>query len=522
MIEDYDNLGVEPRGPNYVLTTVNAGSNLIALSWTAPPPARTPARPNPVEFADAQLDGGDDGDAAPTLANYVGAAATATSPATGLTALAAIDEIALLCVPDEVDRPLTSSPSRSCSSASGSRTGSPCSRSREGQSDVNQINRRPAEPLRRDLLPVDPGLRSRAPRDTVLVPPGRARRRHLRPHRHRPRRAQGAGQRGRARHHHPRPAAATERPLEFKVTKGAAGHPQPARHQRHPRLPRRPARHPGVGRAHDAPPTRSGSTSTSAGCSSSSRSRSTRARSGSSSSRTTSRRGRACGAASSNFLTRVWRDGALDGRDRGGGVLRQVRPHDDDPGRHRQRPAHLLHRHRAGQAGGVRDLPHQPEDARGQRQRRRGGASTMPTPATQRPVLGSSTSSSRSTGSTSRGFSEVSGLTPRQDSIEYRDGNEDITVRKLPGLRKYPNIIAQARLHHGHGACGTGARRSSTAGPSASPARSCCSTRPARRRCAGTSARAGRRKLEGPPLNAKTNEVAIETLEIAHEGLELE
>jgi len=29
-------------------------------------------------------------------------------------------------------------------------------------------------------------------------------------------------------------------------------------------------------------------------------------------------------------------------------------------------------------------------------------------------------------------------------------------------------------------------------------------------------------KWEGPALNARTNEVAIETLEIAHEGLELE
>jgi phage tail-like protein len=29
-------------------------------------------------------------------------------------------------------------------------------------------------------------------------------------------------------------------------------------------------------------------------------------------------------------------------------------------------------------------------------------------------------------------------------------------------------------------------------------------------------------KWEGPALNAKANEVAIETLEIAHEGLELE
>ena len=41
----------------------------------------------------------------------------------------------------------------------------------------------------------------------------------------------------------------------------------------------------------------------------------------------------------SNFLTLVWRNGALEGTQGRGGVLRQVRPHDDDADRHRQGPA---------------------------------------------------------------------------------------------------------------------------------------------------------------------------------------
>jgi phage tail sheath protein FI len=105
VIEDYDNLGVAPRGPNYALTTVNGASHLVTLSWTAPPPAGTPALPADVEFADTTLDGGSDGADAATLADYVGDPATPTSPATGLTGLEAIDEIALLCVPDEVTIP---------------------------------------------------------------------------------------------------------------------------------------------------------------------------------------------------------------------------------------------------------------------------------------------------------------------------------------------------------------------------------------------------------------------------------
>ena len=44
-------------------------------------------------------------------------------------------------------------------------------------------------------------------------------------------------------------------------------------------------------------------------------------------------------------------------------------------------------------------------------------------------------------GITRAGFSEVSGLTAEQDIIEYREGSETATVRKLPGLRKYSNIM---------------------------------------------------------------------------------
>ena len=38
------------------------------------------------------------------------------------------------------------------------------------------------------------------------------------------------------------------------------------------------------------------------------------------------------------------------------------------------------------------------------------------------------------------GFSEVSGFDAALDVIEYREGNQVITPRKLPGLAKYGNI----------------------------------------------------------------------------------
>lgn len=40
----------------------------------------------------------------------------------------------------------------------------------------------------------------------------------------------------------------------------------------------------------------------------------------------------------------------------------------------------------------------------------------------------------------SGGFSECAGLNQESTPIEYREGTEDITVRKLPGLMKYGNI----------------------------------------------------------------------------------
>src|SRR5690606_29686187 len=49
-------------------------------------------------------------------------------------------------------------------------------------------------------------------------------------------------------------------------------------------------------------------------------------------------------------------------------------------------------------------------------------------------------------GVTRAGFTECSGLTTEQDVIEYREGSETQRVRKLPGLRKYSNIVLKRGL----------------------------------------------------------------------------
>ncbi|HXT98803.1 MAG TPA: phage tail protein [Polyangia bacterium] len=44
-------------------------------------------------------------------------------------------------------------------------------------------------------------------------------------------------------------------------------------------------------------------------------------------------------------------------------------------------------------------------------------------------------------GLTTAGFNEVSGLDAEVEPISYRNGDEDIVARKLPGLKKFPNIV---------------------------------------------------------------------------------
>lgn len=115
-------------------------------------------------------------------------------------------------------------------------------------------------------------------------------------------------------------------------------------------------------------------------------------------------------------------------------------------------------------------------------------------------------------------FSEVSGLDTETDPIEYRDGNEDITVRKLPGLRKYPNITLKRGFTKDRSLWDW--RKTVMDGQTVRRSGSIVLLDEARQEALRWNFREGWPcKLQGPPLNAKTNEVAIETLEIVHEGL---
>jgi phage tail-like protein len=121
------------------------------------------------------------------------------------------------------------------------------------------------------------------------------------------------------------------------------------------------------------------------------------------------------------------------------------------------------------------------------------------------------------------GFSECSGLTTDTNVIDYREGNEkQLTARRLPGLMKYNNIV----LKRGYTADKSlwQWRKQVIDGqvPTSRTTGSIILLDDARNRVLTWNFREGWPcKWEGPALNAKTSEVAIETLEICHEGLEL-
>ena len=118
------------------------------------------------------------------------------------------------------------------------------------------------------------------------------------------------------------------------------------------------------------------------------------------------------------------------------------------------------------------------------------------------------------------GFSEVSGLDTETDMIEYRNGDETITVRKLPGLRKYPNIVLKRGFTNNKLLWDW--RKKVMDGKTQRQSGSVVLLNEAREEALRWNFRDGwPSKLQGPALNAKQNEVAIETLEICHEGIEL-
>jgi phage tail-like protein len=118
-------------------------------------------------------------------------------------------------------------------------------------------------------------------------------------------------------------------------------------------------------------------------------------------------------------------------------------------------------------------------------------------------------------------FAEVSGLGVEVEPIEYRNGSEDITVRKLPGLKKFTNITLKRGVM---GDLGFWSWIKSVLDGKVQRANGTITLLDEGRQpvVVFKFRRAWPCKWTGPALNAQGNDVAIESLELCHEGLEIE
>jgi phage tail-like protein len=122
---------------------------------------------------------------------------------------------------------------------------------------------------------------------------------------------------------------------------------------------------------------------------------------------------------------------------------------------------------------------------------------------------------------TTIGFSECSGLDAEIAVIEYREGNEQInTVRKIPGLVRYGPIVLKRGLTKDRAVWNW--FKQALNGNVQRRAGSIILLDEARQPALRWTFREGwPSKWIGPALNARSNSVAIETLVIEHEGIDL-
>jgi phage tail-like protein len=119
-------------------------------------------------------------------------------------------------------------------------------------------------------------------------------------------------------------------------------------------------------------------------------------------------------------------------------------------------------------------------------------------------------------------FSEVSGLSSDGDMVEYREGTDvPLTVRKLTGLRKYSNITLK-RGYTQNQELWNWYRNIVNGLPDRRNGTIVLMDEERNEVMRWNFENAWINKIEAPTFNAKGNEVAIESVELVHEGLTLE
>jgi len=118
-------------------------------------------------------------------------------------------------------------------------------------------------------------------------------------------------------------------------------------------------------------------------------------------------------------------------------------------------------------------------------------------------------------------FHEASGFDSTTDAVRHREGGDNITMRKLPGMVKFSNVTLKwgvtddAELYAWH--------RQWAKGDPAAKRKSgsiVLLDRQGQEKKRWNFVNAWPAKWTGPTFNAESSDVAIESLELAHEGLE--
>lgn len=118
-------------------------------------------------------------------------------------------------------------------------------------------------------------------------------------------------------------------------------------------------------------------------------------------------------------------------------------------------------------------------------------------------------------------FAEASGLEVEIQPIEYRNGAEDITVRKVCGLKKFPNIVLKRGIL-GDVALWNWIQQAMDGKVQRTEGSVVLLDENKQEVMRWNFKRGWPCKWTGPGLNAKNNEIGMETLEICHEGLQLD
>jgi len=122
-------------------------------------------------------------------------------------------------------------------------------------------------------------------------------------------------------------------------------------------------------------------------------------------------------------------------------------------------------------------------------------------------------------GITVAGFSEVTGVNQESNVIDYREGQEPITPRKLPGLNKFGNITLKRGISPDLSVYNW--RKTVTDGDIERRNASIVLHNEKHEEVVRWNlVNAWPSKYVGPDLKANANEVAIETVELTHEGVE--